>query len=133
MKAEVTAYVREEMKKARRSLRASQKLLAEDLTEDAISRAYYAIFPSARAVLQVKGIEPTSHKGLINQFAAHLVKPRLIEVEYSDILRQEKEDRETGDYETFATFSVEEATKLVRDAQRFVKRMEQFLQAKTDS
>ena len=29
------------------------------------------------------------------------MKPGLLEAEYGDILRQEKEDRETGDYEPF--------------------------------
>ena len=55
------------------------------------------------------------------------MKAGLIEIEYGDILRQEKEDRETGDYEPFVTFSLEEAAKLVKDAERFVKRTQKFL------
>ncbi|MBI1883922.1 MAG: HEPN domain-containing protein [Chlamydiae bacterium] len=124
----ILEYIREEMKKADRALKSAQKLLSESLTEDAVSRAYYAVFHGARSALMLKGIETGSHKGLISQFAMHLVKPGLIEVEYSDILRQEKEDRETGDYETFVTFSSEEAMKLVNDAQKFVLRIRKFLQ-----
>ena len=124
----VAAYIQQEMKKSEHALKAAQKLLAESLTEDAISRAYYAVFHSARCALKARGIETTTHQGLISQFALHLVKAGLIEMEYSDILRQEKEDRETGDYETFVTFSLEEATKLVKDAERFVKRIQKFLE-----
>lgn len=121
------AYLREEMKKAAHSLKAAQKPVGEELTDDAVSRAYYAVFHSARAALKTKGIETKTHQGLITQFALHLVKPGLLETEYGDILRQEKEDRETGDYEPFVSFSLEEAEKRVKDAECFVTRIQKFL------
>lgn len=121
------AYLRDEMKKAEHSLKAAEKLIKEKLTDDAISRAYYAVFHSARAALKTKGIETKTHKGLITQFALHLVKSGLLETEFGDILRQEKEDRETGDYEPFASFTLEEAEKRVQDAKRFVERIRKFL------
>ena len=77
--------------------------------------------------MKVKGIETKTHQGLIREFALHLIKPGFVEVEYGDLLRQAKEDRETGDYEPFVTFDLEEAKKLVRDAKRFVERIEKFL------
>ena len=121
------AYLREEMKKAEHSLQAARKLIEANLMDDAISRAYYAVFHSARAALKVKGIETMTHQGLIIQFASHLVKPGLLETEYGDILRQEKEDRETGDYEPFTSFGSDEAEKLVKDAEKFVVRIQKFL------
>ncbi len=127
MTEETLAYLREEMKKAEHSLKAAQKLIEENLADDAISRAYYAVFHSARAALKVRGIETSTHQGLITQFALHLVKPGLLEAEYGDILRQEKEDRETGDYESFTTFGLDEAEKLVKDAEKFVVRIQKFL------
>ncbi len=54
------------------------------------------------------------------------MKPGLLETDYGDILRQEKEDRETGDYEPFISFSLEEAEKRVKDAERFVTRIQKF-------
>ena len=127
MTEEAVAYVREEIKKAERSLKAAQKLIETDLADDAISRAYYAVFHSARAALKTKEIETTTHQGLVTQFALHLVKPGLLEAEYSDILRQEKEDRETGDYESFTSFGLDEAGKLVEKAEKFVTRIKKFL------
>lgn len=129
MTAENTqAYIQKEMEKARQSLKAARNLLKEELEEDSISRAYYAVFHATRAVLRMKSIETKSHKGLISQFALHFVKPGLVEVEYGNILRQEKEDREIGDYETFSSFSSDEAKKRVEDAEKFVKRMKQLLE-----
>ena len=127
MKEQMSVYLREEMKKADHSLKAAQKLIQEKLTDDAISRAYYAVFHSARAALKTKEVETKSHQGLVTQFAQHLVKSGLLEAEYGDILRQEKEDRETGDYESFASFGLEEATKLVNDAEKFLTRIKKFL------
>ncbi len=112
MTEETLACLREEMKKAEHSL----------------SRAYYAVFHSARLALKTKGIETKTHPGLMTQFALHLVKPGLIETEYGDILRQEKEDRETGDYEPFTSFGLEEAEKRFKDAERFVDRIRKFLE-----
>ena len=123
-----TDYLREEMKKAAHSLQAAQKLIEANLMDDAVSRAYYAVFHSARAALKIKGIETMTHQGLISQFALHLVKPGLLETEYGDILRQEKEDRETGDYEPFTSFGLDEAEKLVKDAEKFVVRIKKFLE-----
>ncbi|OGX03084.1 MAG: hypothetical protein A3G87_09520 [Omnitrophica bacterium RIFCSPLOWO2_12_FULL_50_11] len=97
MTEEKRAFLHEEMKKAERSLRAAKTLVKEKLTDDAVSRAYYTVFHSARAALKIKGIETKTHQGLITQFALHLVKPGLRETEDGDILRQEKEDRETGE------------------------------------
>ena len=127
MTEEILAYLREEMKKAERSLRAAKKLIEEKLTDDAVSRAYYAVFHSARTALKTKGIDTKTHQGLITQFALHLVKSGLLETEYGDILRQQKEDRETGDYEPFVSFSLEETEKRVKDAEQFVRRIQKFL------
>jgi len=127
MNERIAEYIRQEVKKAEQALKAAQNLLADGLYDDAVSRAYYAVFHSARAVLKVKGIETVSHKGLISQFALHLVKTGEVEEEYGDILRQIKEDRETGDYEPLVTFGSEETTQLVGSADRFLRRMRQWI------
>ena len=123
-------YVRQELKKAEQALKAAQNLLADGLYDDAVSRAYYAVFHGARAALKIKGIETVSHKGLISQFALHLVKSGEVEEEYGDILRQIKEDRETGDYEPLVTFGADEATQLVSGAGRFLTRMKNWIEKK---
>ena len=120
-------YIRHEMKKAEQALKAAQNLLADGLYDDAVSRAYYAVFHSARAALKIKGIETTSHKALISQFALHLVKTGEVEEEYGDDLRQTKEDRETRDYEPLVTFGSDETAQLVGGAERFLARMKQWI------
>ncbi|MBI1952539.1 MAG: HEPN domain-containing protein [Candidatus Omnitrophica bacterium] len=127
MNDRIKEYIHQELKKAEQALKAAQNLLADGLYDDAVSRAYYAVFHGARAALKIKGIETVSHKGLISQFALHLVKAGEVEEEYGDILRQIKEDRETGDYEPLVTFGSEEATKLVGSADRFLVKMRDWI------
>ena len=123
----ISEYVRQELKKAEQALKAAQNLLADGLYDDAVSRAYYAVFHGARAALKIKGIETVSHKGLISQFALHLVKAVEVKEEYGDILRQIKEDRETGDYEPLVTFGSDETAQLVGSAERFLAKMRQWI------
>jgi uncharacterized protein len=47
------------------ALRAAHALLALALPNDAVSRAYYAAFHHARAVLLLDGLEPKTHRGVV--------------------------------------------------------------------
>ena len=47
------------------ALRAAEALLALGLYNDAVSRAYYAAFHHARALLVLEGLEPKSHRGVM--------------------------------------------------------------------
>ena len=123
----ISEYIRQELKKAEQALKAAQNLLADGLYDDAVSRAYYAVFHSARAALKIEGVETRSHKGLVSQFALHMVKTGEVDEEYGDILRQAKEDRETGDCEPFVTFGSDEATQLVGSADRFLAKMREWI------
>ena len=45
----------------------------------AATRAYYAMFHAATAILAVKGIKRSSHHGILSAFGEYLVKPGLID------------------------------------------------------
>ena len=62
-------------------------------------------------------------------FGLHLVKANLIEREYATILTAEQEDRELSDYNVNITIEQSRADRRVDEARRFVKRIEEFLDA----
>lgn len=93
----------------------------------AVNRAYYAIFYAANALLRTRDIVRSKHSGVIAAFRQHFVKPRLIEAEYSRIYGRVMENRHVGDYEVAVSVDSETAKKDLRDAQRFVEHVEQFL------
>ena len=118
---------RKEMDRARKSLRAAQILLGYELHEDAVSRAYYAVLHASKAALATVNIFPTSHQSVRRMFGLHLVKTDRIEREYATILTSEQEDRELSDYDITISLEKDRASQRVNDAQRFVDRIECYL------
>jgi len=67
------------LQKAHEKLKAAEILLGNGFYEDAISRAYYAMFYAARALLSTKNIYPKIHRGTVQKFGLEFVSKGLIE------------------------------------------------------
>ena len=117
-----------ELTRAKKALLAAKTLLENRLYEDCVSRAYYAVLHAAKAALAVEGIEPQSHHAVRRMFGLHLVKTGKIEKHFAGILTAEQEDREIGDYDVHIEIEQETAQKRVADAEKFVGRIEKYLQ-----
>lgn len=115
------------LEKAREKLRAASELLRDGFDEDAVSRAYYAAFHAAQAVLLTEGLTASTHQGLVNLFGLHLVKTGKFEKRFGKSLANLKDDRESGDYEIYSGIDRETAEQAVREAQEFVDAVQQYL------
>ena len=92
----------------------SAKLLFEDKDYDsAVSRAYYAMFYAAEAVLFSKGLDFHSHKGVISLFGEHFVKSDIFPKELGRKLSKVYEKRLNGDYGFTFHLSEEEAKEVI--------------------
>ena len=120
---------KKELARAVKSLQAARMLLENQLYEDCVSRSYYAVLHAAKAALTKIGVEAESHQAVRRMFGLHLVKTEQIEKRFSEILTAQQEDREVGDYNIYLNIEQDRASKRVLDAERFVKRIEEFLQA----
>ncbi|HEY9737609.1 MAG TPA: HEPN domain-containing protein [Trichocoleus sp.] len=60
--------------KAQRSLQASQQLMQQEFYDFAVSRAYYAMFYVAEALLNYEGLAFSSHSAVIGAFGQHFAK-----------------------------------------------------------
>lgn len=109
---------------AAETLAAAEYLLRGGYYNDAVSRAYYAMFYASRALLASRNLHPKGHKGLVLQFGLELVKRGFIEETYGRALSHAKERRETVDYNIDAVMSSEEAGIIIEDAQRFIERIQ---------
>ena len=119
--------VDQELHRAQQSLQAAQKLLEDDLFADAISRAYYACLHSAKAALLMEGVKVSSHRAVLRLFGEHFIKSGKIEKEYGRILREEQEDREVCDYDVFQIVESDRAYQRVKDAERFLEKIRDFI------
>src|SRR3989304_932737 len=109
----------EYMDYAHRALQ-SAKLLFDDADwVGVINRAYYAIFYSANAMLELEGLERSKHSGVLSLFREKYVKTGKIETEFSDIYGRAFEYRNSGDYERLKFPNRKTAESTVDSAKRF--------------
>lgn len=85
------------------------------------------MFYAASAVLASKGISRSKHSGVQSAFGEHFVRDGLIEAEYSKILGHAFDSRLDSDYDIMFTAERTLATDILRDAHRFVDRIEKYL------
>ena len=117
-----------EMAVAHDSLREAQTLMMNGGFRGAVSRAYYAVFHAARAVLWSLGVEAKTHKGVIRMFGERVVETGDVSAEFSDILIKAHDQRELADYHAMTGgFDKAEVEVLVADARRFVEKVEEIL------
>ncbi|MEW6663390.1 MAG: HEPN domain-containing protein [Bacillota bacterium] len=116
-----------QLKKADEKLNAAKKLLELRLLDDAVSRAYYAMFHAAKALLEADGLYSKTHSGLLTLFAQHFVKTGIIAKAFFDTLSSAKELRESGDYEAFFSAEAGETKEIVEQAEAFVNECKRIL------
>ena len=109
---------------AAETLNAAEYLLKGGYYNDAVSRAYHAMFYAARALLASRNLHPKGHKGLILQFGLEFIRKGFIEETYGRALSHAKERRETVDYNLEAAMTPEEAATIVYDARTFIDRIQ---------
>jgi uncharacterized protein (UPF0332 family) len=123
-KAEVEQY----MRLADEDLVAAQDNLRLGHLRVAVSRAYYAMFYAATAVLGSRGLWRSKHQGLIAALGEHLVKPGVVEPRYGRILHDAFETRLDSDYAPHPDLHEDSARNVIRNARDFVQRMERVLE-----
>jgi len=113
--------------RARQDLHVAASNLQLSFYGDTVTRAYYAMFYAASALLVSKGIARSKHSGVHAAFGEHFVKTGLIEAEYAKMLGHAFDSRLDSDYDMSFTSDRTLAEEVWHDAQRFVERTEQYL------
>jgi uncharacterized protein (UPF0332 family) len=116
-----------ELARARRFLEAGQHLQRGGFFEDAVSRAYYAVFHGACALLASIGRTVRTHDGLRAAIAQHFVRPGHVDAKYSRLLARIAADRNDADYGAVATFQAQDAEQDLVQAGEFVAEVERYL------
>jgi uncharacterized protein (UPF0332 family) len=109
-------------------LEAAEYLFEGKFYSDAVSRAYYSMFYSAKLLLSIKELYPRTHKGVISQFGLEFVKTGFMEDVYGRALTHAKDRREVADYDLEKDFTSQEAEAIIDDARRFLDRVKEATQ-----
>ncbi|MBI4641279.1 MAG: HEPN domain-containing protein [Candidatus Tectomicrobia bacterium] len=120
-------YINQLLRRAHEVLKTAQRDMKAKAMRDAASRAYYCMFYAASAMLASQDIRVKKHKSVIGLFGAHIVKKGLIEGEYGRMINQALDLRTLSDYAVSEPIDEAEVKLIVRNAARFLNRVEEIL------
>jgi len=93
-----SSEVKANMERAEQAVDAARKLASDGYYDFAASRAYYAVFYAASALLLKEGLEYSKHSGVIAAVHQRFIKTGRLEKEFGKNLNWLFELRSIGDY-----------------------------------
>jgi uncharacterized protein (UPF0332 family) len=120
VKPEYQQEIAANLDRAEQSIKAAEELSAGGFYDFAASRAYYAAFYAATAVLLNEGLEFSKHSGVIASVHQRLVKTGKLDKEQGKDLNWLFELRNIGDYGVTVHVSKQDAEKAIQVAQTFL-------------
>ena len=113
--------------KAKKSLGAARILIKDSYFDFAASRAYYAMFYVAEALLAVLDQSYNKHSAVISAFGREFAKTGKLDAKYHRWLIDAQDLRNVGDYGIDAYVSEDDANMVCDWAHEFIKSAEKFL------
>ena len=99
------------------------------LYDDAISRAYYAMFYAAKGALLTEGLDLRKHSSAVAKFRELFVITGRVEADYLHYLGRAQGARERSDYAPFIPATREDAVEILATAEAFIARMKEVIEA----
>jgi len=115
------------LRKAARRIRSARVLVVEGDYDSAVSRAYYAMFYVAEALLLSKGLAYSKHSAVIAAFGKEYAKEGVLPVELHAHPREASDARNVADYQADSDLTEEATVKHISRAERFVAVGEEML------
>ncbi|MGC8999362.1 MAG: HEPN domain-containing protein, partial [Candidatus Bathyarchaeia archaeon] len=78
--------------------------------------------------LNVLGYDAKTHSGLISEFGLRIIKTNMLEKKFAQYFRRAFEMRESSDCEIGLVFSEEEVQTLIRNAEEFLQKAQEFVE-----
>lgn len=110
-----------EWERVRSSLRSARILRDAGEYNDAVSRAYYAVFHAAVALLLSVDVEPRSHRAMVQQIHLHFVRSGRLDPTLGRLCARMQKFREEADYNRFFVFDEAATSEELGSAERFVE------------
>jgi len=115
------------LRKAKQSIEAAELLLQQGFPSFAASRAYYAMFYAAEALLLSKGLHFSKHSAVIAAFGEHFAKTHVLPPKLHRYLIQGFEERQVSDYGTEMEISPHAAESAIQRAKEFLSAATNYL------
>ena len=115
--------------KARNKLATAQLLFKAGKNDDAVSRAYYAVFHALTAILYRNDFVFSKHGQVIGAFNKEFIKRGIFPSEFARQIDGLFKDRQIGDYDPGPGIKQEIAALHLKNAEAIVYAIEIFLQS----
>jgi uncharacterized protein (UPF0332 family) len=109
------------------ALRESEQLVTASMPTGAVSRAYFAAFHYARALLLTIGEEARTHRGVVQLLHRDLVREGKLDANVASLLSQLQRFRQDADYSAEMVFTSEMATRELDAARTFIATARELL------
>ena len=115
------------LEKAAENILAAEELVRTRLYAIATSRAYYAMFYAAEALLVSEGREFSSHGAVHAAFGEHFAKTGKLNIKFHRYLVDAFRERQAADYDAPSEVSRSDANTQIKRAKEFVEAVRKFL------
>jgi len=115
------ANARAEVAAARDAVRVAEAALTIDVRRDAMSRAYYAAFHAARALLLLEGAEPKTHAGVGRMIGEQLVRAGKMDAKSALLVTRLQAYRQASDYAYAFAIDLDDARRELGEVRAFVE------------
>ena len=116
------------LERGRVSLSAAEALIERGIYEDAVSRAYYAMFYAANALLVRDGLNVGGkHSAVVAAFGREYAKTGMVDPKYHQMLIEDFEWRQKADYDVYWNAAEEMARARVQDARDLIEMVAELL------
>ncbi|BBC23505.1 HEPN domain-containing protein [Pseudanabaena sp. ABRG5-3] len=114
-------------------LETAEFLFAGQRYRSCLSRAYYAMYYSAQALLLSENIETSTHKGVIKLINLHFVRTKQLDHKIFKLLNDAYDLRQLGDYSPNFTATSLSAREAIDNAQIFINEINKILNLEKDN
>ncbi len=115
------------LERAEQSIQAARDLAGKDYYDFAASRAYYAAFYGATAILLNEGLDFSKHSGVIASIHQRFVKTGKLSKKHGKDLNWLFEIRSVGDYGGTVHVSALQAEQAIQVAESFLRSVKSLL------
>lgn len=115
--SDVGAY----LDKAARSFDAAELLLSNGDLDFAASRTYYGCFYVAEAFLSDKGVNVSTHAGVIGEYGRPFGRTGRLDRRFHRLLNRAFRARQSADYDLYVDLDAAEARELIAEGKAFLE------------
>ncbi|NOR21558.1 MAG: HEPN domain-containing protein [Candidatus Aminicenantes bacterium] len=122
--------IKNELDRASKTLLEADLLFNNNFITGAVSRLYYSLLYTIRALLLTKGHEPRSHEGALRLFGLLFIKENIFETKDSHIFSRLMKYREEADYNPSYMFTREDFIEFKNESEELSNKIRTYMKEK---